>query len=234
MFQNVKVAAILLMAGSGQRVGDRTPKQFLPLGNMLVYEHALGALQASSWFDEIVLVCHPEWVERVGQNYPNLTIVAGKTTRQGSSLAGLQAIRSAPTIVLIHEAVRPFVSQKIIYDNIREALVSGAVDTCIPTADTIICSATGQKIDAIPERSALFRGQTPQTFWLDRIIEAHEKATVSNATDDCQLVVAQGYPVTIVPGSGENFKITSPLDLALANEQYKLLTNTTRLTSKFY
>lgn len=208
MYQGYRVGAILLMAGEGARFGSHIPKQFLPLGGKKVYEHTLTTFEESALFDEILLVCHPKWVEK--------GMIPGGKTRQESSFLGLQGFRELPDIVLIHDAVRPFVSKEILEENIRMAIKYGAVDTCIPTADTLVYSPNGKMVEKIPKRSSYLRGQTPQTFQFQIIKEAHEKALITNASDDCQLILSMGKPVHIVQGNNRNIKITTEIDIIIA------------------
>lgn len=215
---------VLLMGGSGSRFGGDVPKQFMLLQNLPVYLHTLQIFQGLKLFDEIVLVCHEDWIPTVRQQAPNTTIIHGGSTRQESSYLGLKGFQSPPEIVMIHDAVRPFVSEKIIKDNIEQAKIHRAVDTCIPTADTIVHSVNGKTIDQIPKRDAFLRGQTPQTFHFQLIVDAHEaarKTGILSASDDCQLVLQRGIPVHIVLGSEENIKITTSFDLLI----YQTLTS---------
>ncbi|MBX7066428.1 MAG: 2-C-methyl-D-erythritol 4-phosphate cytidylyltransferase [Parachlamydiales bacterium] len=212
MYLGKRIGAILLMAGSGCRFGRDTPKQFCTLGGKKIYSHALDTMMESGLFDEIVLVSHPEWVEE--------GMIAGGATRQESSYRGLKAFKIRPDIVLIHDAVRPFVTTKILRENIEGAIEYGAVDTCIGSADTLVHAPDGKAIASIPNRREFLRGQTPQTFRMDWILEAHEKAGQLNATDDCQLVLRVGKPVHIVMGDEKNIKITTEFDLLIAEQIY--------------
>lgn len=210
-----RIGAILLMAGSGCRFGSSIPKQFLTLGGKEMYRHALDLMIASGLFDEIVLVSHPDWLE-----LPHEKVIAGGNTRQESSLKGLLSFSSKPDIVLIHDAARPFVTEKILRDNVEAALEFGAVDTCIPSSDTLVYAPDGGRIEHIPKRAEYLRGQTPQTFRMDWILEAHERTRETNATDDCQLVLQSGKPVHIVAGDERNIKITTEFDLLIAEQIY--------------
>lgn len=204
------------MAGRGDRFGGSIPKQFHLLGNKMLYEHPLNTMQASSLFHEIVLVSHPDWTDLP---YPG--VVKGGKTRQESAHLGLKGFQQRPDIVLIHDAVRPFVTEKILRENIEGAKLWGAVDTCIPSSDTIVHAPNGNIIQEIPLRKEYFRGQTPQTFVWEWILEAHKKALadgIDNATDDCQLVLRMGKKIHIVAGDEKNIKITSEMDLYLANQ----------------
>ncbi|MCH9614696.1 MAG: Bifunctional ribulose 5-phosphate reductase/CDP-ribitol pyrophosphorylase Bcs1 [Chlamydiia bacterium] len=202
------IKAILLMGGSGERFKDDLPKQFVRLSGKPIYQHTLDTLESSGLFDEIICVCHPGHIIEGG--------IPGGKTRQESSYLGLLACGPDTDIVLIHDAVRPFVTHDILRANIEAAKTTFAVDTCIPTADTIVQGTS--HITDIPDRSTMLRGQTPQTFNYDLILKAHQTTPHKNATDDCRLVHEMGHPVSIVPGSEENIKITTKLDLYLAEQ----------------
>jgi 2-C-methyl-D-erythritol 4-phosphate cytidylyltransferase len=220
MWQQRRIGALLLMAGSGNRFGDSIPKQFLILGDLPVYVHALRALENLSLFDDIILVCHPGWIESVAQERPHLRIIPGGSTRQESSYCGLMALSThPPDIVCIHDAVRPFVSHRLLMHSIQQADLYGAVDPCIPSTDTIVYAPQGELISSIPIRKDYWRGQTPQTFRYSLIWNAHKRARaegISHASDDCQLILRHGSPVYRIEGDEENIKITTPLDFMLA------------------
>src|SRR6185436_3190175 len=129
-------SAIILMGGSGTRVDSPVPKQFHPLGQGLVYEQTVRIFQESGLFQEIILVVHPEWVEQV--HVVGTTAVPGGPTRQASSLAGLCGCNKACDFVMIHDAVRPFVSVDILRKSVARVVECGAVDTCIPSTDTVV------------------------------------------------------------------------------------------------
>src|SRR5690606_33150116 len=150
-----KIGAVLLMAGKGCRFGGDTPKQFLSLGGKEIYRHALDLMVSLGLFEEIILVTHPDWLD-----LPYTGVIHGGKTRQESSLKGLLGFKVKPDIVLIHDAVRPFVTEKILRDNIAAALEFGAVDTCIPSSDTLVYAPSGDQIEKIPQRREYLRGQT--------------------------------------------------------------------------
>ena len=223
MYQGYRIGAVLLMGGSGVRFGEHVPKQFCLLGGKPLYLYALETFLQTGVFDEIVLVCHPDWVKTIEAS-PLLRPVSGGLTRQESSRTGLNAFSIAPEIVLIHDAVRPFVSEAIIKANLDAAIAWGAADTCIPTADTLVHAPERNWIGSIPKREEFLRGQTPQTFRYNLIVEAHEKAKqagISNSSDDCRLVLDLGGKVAVVQGSEENLKITSAFDLSVAEALLK-------------
>lgn len=221
MFQGKSAGAVLLMGGTGSRLGGSTPKQFLLLDEKPVFTYALETLIASGFFDEMVLVCHVDWVAVARQWAPLAKIVVGGASRQESSWLGIQGLEKQPDLILIHDAVRPFVSERIVRDNLQAASDLGAADTCIPSADTLVHAPQGGVIAAVPRRADYLRGQTPQTFRSDWLRQAHLAASaqgLAESTDDCKLVLDQGHPIAVVPGEEANFKITTPFDFWLAQQ----------------
>jgi 2-C-methyl-D-erythritol 4-phosphate cytidylyltransferase len=223
--------AILLMAGTGERFGGSLPKQFHRLSGKKVYLHTLETFLTSALFDAVILVCPPLWVDAVKhevQPYTKscpLQIIAGGKTRQESSRKGLEACNPHTQIVVIHDAVRPFVSKEILERNVEAAQLYGAVDTCIPSADTLVEGRMEEQIRGIPDRAQWLRGQTPQSFSYPLIVKAHQMALqeqMESSSDDCSLALRMGLPVHSVQGSEENMKITSELDLILAEQVLRL------------
>jgi len=220
----MQATGILLMGGTGERFGSTLPKQFVRLSGKEVFEHTLHAFESSKLFDEIILTCPEPWIEHVRRLVsPKIRVIVGGNTRQESSLRALEA--SSHEIIVIHDAVRPFVTKAILQANIQAAKNHGAVDTCIPTTDTIVVGT--KTISAIPDRSTIFRGQTPQSFKRALLLQAHMETKKQNATDDCQLVHDLGYPVHIVQGSEKNIKITTELDLIIAEQIIRTTTEET-------
>ncbi len=219
------IKATLLMGGSGQRFGAKTPKQFHHLSGKPIYLHTLERFLQSALFDEILLVCHRDWMERVESDIlaysgAPIRVVAGGSSRQASSYLGLLACSAQTEIVVIHDAVRPFVSIDILRRSIEAAKRFGAVDTCIPSTDTLVHTIDGSAISSIPKRSEYVRGQTPQTFSYPLILKAHQNGAHLEVTDDCTLALQQGHPVHIVRGDETNMKITSEIDLTLAEQLF--------------
>lgn len=221
------IVAILLMGGLGVRFGSELPKQFHRLSGKKVYLHTLERFLKEALFEEILLVVPAAWMEDVEhdlENYSqkNIRLVQAGETRQDSSRRGLLACKSSTRIVVIHDAVRPFVNSRILKENIAAAERYGAVDTCIPSADTIIHTRDGSSIETIPPRAEYLRGQTPQSFSFPLIVRAHEETQQANASDDCSLAVEFGHLVHIVAGEERNIKITTELDLFLADQLLRL------------
>ena len=224
------ITAIILMGGKGARFGSAKPKQFHRLSGKPVFMHTLEAFLQSELFHEILLICPKDWISEVQSHLEKISglvpikVIIGGDSRKDSSFAGLQAADHLTTHVVIHDAVRPFISQRILRENVQAAIDFGAVDTCIPSSDTIVHSVKGDRIDDIPQRSHYLRGQTPQSFKLSLIKQAHAlQENVSEITDDCSLVSRLGgNPIHIVRGEESNIKITTELDLYLAEQILRL------------
>lgn len=227
--------AVILAGGTGNRMGivDK-PKQFIDLYGKPIIVHTLETFDNHLEVDYIAIVCLKEWIDdlkifiRKYEIDKVRWIIEGGQTRQESIYNAIKTLSnecSDDDILVIHDSVRPLVSHKIISNNISAAKEYGAVDTVIPSADTIVKSGDGNNIDEIPNRSELFLGQTPQSFKLSLIREAHENAIsmkIVNSTDDCQLILAIGHKVKLVMGEKLNFKVTSFDDLLLLKSIVKL------------
>ena len=228
---SAKITGILLLAGTGDRFGSPLPKQFHRLAGKKIYQHTLQQFLASGLFTNIILACPSDWLEQVQvetSHLPQVQLLKGGSTRQESSFLALQACDPDTAIVVIHDAVRPFVSLEILRENVHKAKEYGAVNTCIPSADTLVHAPIPTTISTIPQRNEYLRGQTPQSFRYPVILHAHQAALaqgIHNRSDDCTLVLQTGHPVHIVPGSEHNIKITTELDLYLAEHIYRLTTH---------
>lgn len=220
--------ALIVAAGNGTRMGENvSPKQFLLVNNKPLFIYALEAFNNCPEIDEIILVTNKEYINQAKKwsNEYNINklkdIVIGGKTRQESVYNGLSKIKSLSNdlnndIVLIHDAARPLVSQDIIHNSIKECLINDAVTTVINASDTIIRSINQDIIDEVPNRKELYQSQTPQTFKLSMILNAHENAIkngVNDITDDAQLVLKLGKRVHLIKGNKRNFKVTTCDDL---------------------
>lgn len=224
--------AILLASGTGERARLSIPKQFLKVAGKTVFEHTLDLFEAHEGIHQVVLVVSPdtrmmaeELVLR-GRYCKVHQIVLGGATRRESSAAGVAAIPDDRAKVLVHDIVRPLLDTATI-DRCIDALDRyEAVDTAIPSADTIIERAPDGTIAHIPDRSSLRLGQTPQAFRAGLLRKAHALAAADHSvkvTDDCGLVVNYSLaPVAIVDGDVNNIKITYPSDIYLADRLFQL------------
>ncbi len=225
------ISAIILASGSGMRFQNQQPKQFIKLAGMPVLAHTLKVFQTCAVVDEIVVVCHHDYVEQVWEMAAQYSfgkvarVVTGGQTRQQSSFIGLKACSDNSDSVLIHDSVRPFLSHAVITELVMAVKKHGAVDTVIPSADTLVEVDADGFISNIPDRARFRRGQTPQAFARELILRAHREALadgIDNATDDCQLVIRIGHRVFCVEGHEQNIKITYPIDLHIADKLFQL------------
>ena len=228
--------ALVLAAGSGSRMGNADkPKQFLPIYGKPLMIHTIEAFEVNDDVEAIVVVTNEIYIDQVKvwcKQYDLgkvKAVVAGGDSRQVSVYNGLQAVKaisiSDDDIVLIHDAARPLISQRIINDNISACMKYNAVDTVINASDTIVRSTNNEFISDIPVRQELYQGQTPQTFKLGLILDAHEQAKINaldNVTDDAKLVLSLGKEVHLVEGSKQNFKITTFDDLMMLKALLKI------------
>ena len=223
--------AVVLAGGSGSRMGmvDR-PKQFIDIYGKPVIIHTLEAFEINEKIDAICVVCVKEWQDDLALWLKEYDIrkvrwVANAgSSRQESSLNALDAIKEVcgdDDYVIIHDAARPLISQKIINDNIVKVREYGACDTVVPAHDTIIRSIDGDTLDSIPARKELYMGQTPQSFRYSIVRKAYDDYFAMpederpEMTDDCGLVLAAGVKIGMAMGDKLNMKITTMEDLLL-------------------
>ena len=220
------MVAVVLGGGIGNRFGAAVPKQLLTLGGKTLVEHCVTAFSAAPGVDEVLLVMPADYADEAAKLAGDhvRAVIPGGVTRSDSvrnALAYLGARHPAETTgVLLHDAARPLVSQRIIADCVTALRTHDAVGTAIPTSDTIVIAEDGV-MSHVPPRETLYRCQTPQCFRLSVIAKAHELAAADPAfvpTDDCGVVLRYlpDVPVHIVTGSERNIKITYPGDLAIA------------------
>jgi len=223
--------AVILSSGSGERFKNNIPKQFIKLSGLPLLVHTLKAFQNNENIDDIVVVTNQEYIDLVWEYVNNYSlakvtkVVCGGKTRQESSKIGIDCCNNKTKFVLIHDGVRPFISDRIINRLVEALETHQAVDTVIESADTIVKVNKDQFIETIPDRALLRRGQTPQAFEYKLIKEAHrhaEQITMENSTDDCGLVMQLGHPIYTIPGDEQNIKVTYPIDLHIADKFFQL------------
>jgi 2-C-methyl-D-erythritol 4-phosphate cytidylyltransferase len=221
----MKTVAIIPAGGSGKRMQGRLPKQYLSVGGTPILVHTLSVFQLSPDIDEIVLVVLEEDIQMVRQMIAESRgiskvrhVLAGGEQRQDSVRNGLAVIGDDVEIVLIHDAVRPFVSGDLIHLAVREAEKHGAVTVGMPVKDTIKrVDQNGGVLETL-DRQVLWMTQTPQAFKRSIIQEAYRKADEDQfyGTDDASLVERMGFRVEMIAASYANIKITTPEDLLMA------------------
>jgi 2-C-methyl-D-erythritol 4-phosphate cytidylyltransferase/2-C-methyl-D-erythritol 2,4-cyclodiphosphate synthase len=207
----MRIAAILVAAGSGSRFGAETPKQFLSLAGAPVIRHAAEAL--ARYVNTLQPVGDADPIETALEHLQHLPAVPGGATREESVRAGLEALASwAPDVVLVHDAARPLIPSGTIPALLAALDHAPGAIPAIPVADTLKRVVDGL-ITATAPRDGLFRAQTPQAFRFPVLLAAHRAGAHSSATDDASLLEAAGQTVAIVPGSEDNIKLTYPEDL---------------------
>ena len=218
--------------GSRMNIADM-PKQFLPLGEKPIIVHTIEKFLLNDKFDKIYVGVHADWLLHMSdllKKYSladeRIELVRGGKDRTESILNVIKKIEndellslSDNDIIVTHDSVRPFVTSRIIDENINMALKFGACGTVVSSVDTIITSKQGDTIDSVPERSTMYQGQTPQSFNLKLIKKLYDELTIGEKnilTDACKVCVLKNVPVRLVRGEYSNFKITTVTDYKIA------------------
>jgi len=218
-----EVAVVIPAGGVGSRLGARTPKQFLRLGTMPILAATVRHFARHPAVRAVVVAAPEPWVARAGRilgrvvTHTPLTVVAGGRTRQDSVWLALQAAPEDVEIIVVHDAVRPMITRRLVDTVVRAAAAEGAAICALPLTETVK-RVRAERVEATLDRSELWAVQTPQAFRADLLREAHEKARRDGVvgTDDAMLVERLGHPVRVVRGLAENVKITTPEDLRRA------------------
>ena len=220
--------AVILAGSTGTRMGQVIPKQFLDLCGKPMIFWSIEAFLETKRVDEIVVTMAEEHISRMNELLKEswfqdkVVVIAGGKTRQESSYLAIKQLsavmETAETIVLIHDAARPFVSVEMICQSIDVARQYDAVEVAVPVSDTIAV-VDNDEIQNVLKRDELRAVQTPQTFQFELIWKAHHQAREEHffeATDDVMLVTRLGHPVKVIEGAIENIKITRPIDYEFA------------------
>lgn len=227
-----QVYGVILAGGQGTRMGNSDkPKQFLEVGGRPILIHTVEKFAVNPDFQQIIVLAPKQWlaytkdiIKKYIRNYEKIVIIEGGNTRNETIMNAVQYIEDAgclteDTIIVTHDSVRPFVTYRIIEENIRYAKECGACDTVIPASDTIVESRDGSFISNIPERKMMYQGQTPQSFKAKKLREIYKSLTEEERgmlTDACKIYVLKNEPVHLVEGDVSNIKITYPHDLRVA------------------
>ena len=215
--------AVIVAAGKGRRMGTEISKQFLPLCGKEILAHTVEKFEKAACIRDIILVTGGDALQDVRQMAQEygwkkiISVTEGGKERQDSVFLGLQQVPQDTEIVLIHDGVRPFVTEEILERSIAAAKETGGCVAGVPAKDTIkVCDAEGLAI-ATPDRSTLRQIQTPQTFRRKEILAAYEKAKADGflGTDDASVAEHRGFPVRVIMGSYRNIKITTKEDLLI-------------------
>ena len=222
----------ILAGGSGTRMGNtEMPKQFLMLGDRPIIIHTIEQFLINQSFSKIIVCCPKEWVsytedllEKYNIDTNRVDIAVGGSTRNETIMNGCKLIEEKygltdKDIIVTHDAVRPFVNQRILDDHIKLSKKYAAIDTVVSATDTIVYSKDGKIISDIPNRKECFQGQTPQTFNIKKLIALFNSLTVKEKeilTDGCKIFSLKGESIGLVDGEVYNIKLTTLYDLKIA------------------
>lgn len=233
------IFAAILAGGIGSRMGNvEKPKQFLLLGNKPIIIHTIEKFYINNSFDEIIVLSPKQWInytrdiiDKYINDSENISVIEGGNVRNETIMNAINHIENKyqlnddeDSIIVTHDSVRPFVTHRIIEENIEYAKKYGACDTVIPATDTIVESNNNKTITNIPDRTQMYQGQTPQSFKISNLkklylgLSEEEKKIL---TDAAKIFVIKNQDVYLVGGEVTNIKITYPYDLKVADSIIK-------------
>ncbi len=219
----MRVAVLIVAAGRGRRFGSETPKQYVPIAGICALRRCLDTFLSLESTAMVQVVIHPDDIATYGAAVAGaddarlLPAVPGADTRAQSVTCGLRALEPhAPDVVLVHDAARPFVTPRVIGDVLAALETCEAAFAALPVVDALWQSNGDKATHPVP-RDGLWRAQTPQGFAFDALLGAH-LAYTGDAADDVEIARAMGMEVQLVTGDAVNFKVTTPDDLARAED----------------
>lgn len=226
------VYGVVLAGGKGTRMGNvEKPKQFMEVGGKPIIIHTIEKFVVCQEFDKVLVLSPKQWINHTQDlikkfipNCDNVIVLEGGSTRNETIMNAIkyideQGCLDEETIIVTHDSVRPFVTHRILEENVKYAKEYGACDTVIPATDTIVESLNNDFITDIPDRSKMYQGQTPQTFKAQMLRELYNSLTEDEKTvltDACKILVLKGEKIHLVDGEVFNIKITYPYDLRVA------------------
>lgn len=230
--EKTNVFGVVLAGGIGSRMGNvEKPKQFMEVGKKPIIIHTIEKFVVQPQFEKIIVLSPKAWlnytrdvIRKYIREKEKIDVIEGGATRNDTIMNAIAHIEKTygmdeETVIVTHDSVRPFVTHRILEENIRYAKETGACDTVIPATDTIVESSDHEVITNIPDRSMMYQGQTPQSFkaWkLRSVFEALTPEEKEILTDACKILVMKGEKVRLVQGEVSNIKITYPHDLRVA------------------
>ena len=222
------IFGVLLAGGVGSRMGN---VEYMNIGDRPIIIHTIEKFFVNDKFEKILVLCPEQWISHtknlikkyLGET-DRIAVMAGGTTRNETIMNAISYIEENyglddDTLIVTHDSVRPFLTYRIIEENIKYGLQYGACDTVIPATDTIVHSEDGKVITSVPDRSKMYQGQTPQTFGAKKLKELYLSLTEEEKeilTDASKIFVIKGEQVYLVEGEVYNTKITYPYDLRVA------------------
>lgn len=228
------VFALILAGGIGSRMGSKDkPKQYLMLDGRPVIIHTIENFFLYKEFKKIIVLCPENWMEYTdklikenldGDKYKNIVILSGGTTRNETIMNGIDYIEKEygedeDTVIVTHDAARPFINKRILRENVEYTVKYGAATTAIGATDTILVADKDCFITEIPDRSFMYQCQTPQTFYAHKLKEMYQSLDEEEKeilTDASKILLLKGQDVAIVKGERYNIKLTYPEDMAVA------------------
>jgi 2-C-methyl-D-erythritol 4-phosphate cytidylyltransferase len=226
--------AVIFAGGNGTRMKhDFMPKQFLEIENKPIIIHTLEVFNNNKEINGIVIACNPQWIDFCHDLICKfkidkvIRIVKGGITGQLSIYNCLKSIinnSKCDDIVLIHDGVRPFINDDIIYRNIISVKEFGSAITCVPAKETSVILGTYNNINEIKDRNSVYVAKAPQSFFLKDIFSVHEQALndgIDNSIDSCSLMYKYNRKLFVVYGEYENIKITTQEDFYTAQALFK-------------
>ncbi len=227
------VFGVILAGGIGSRMGNvEKPKQFLMIGEKPILIHTIEKFYMHDAFEKLIVLCPRQWMEHTKnlvkkyfkEKADHVKVLEGGTSRNETIMNSIDYIEKEyglddDTIIVTHDSVRPFLTYRIIEENIKYAREYGACDTVIPATDTIVDSQDGKVISSVPDRAKMYQGQTPQSFGARKLKELYHSLTEEEKkilTDAAKIFVIKGEKVHLVEGEVFNIKITYPYDMRVA------------------
>lgn len=223
---------VILAGGIGSRMGGDKPKQYLTVKDKPIIIYTIEKFLVVPEFEKIIVLCPKQWVEHTkslvekhaAKAGDKVVVIEGGSTRNETIMNAIKFIDSEgnlndDTIIVTHDSVRPFVTHRIIMENIAAAKEFGACDTVVPATDTIVEALDNTVISNIPDRSKMYQGQTPQSFKALKLKNMYDALTEEEKnilTDAAKIFVIKGEKVALVQGETYNMKITYPYDLRVA------------------
>ncbi|WP_297131657.1 2-C-methyl-D-erythritol 4-phosphate cytidylyltransferase [uncultured Eubacterium sp.] len=223
---------VILAGGIGSRMGGDKPKQYLTVKGKPIIIYTIEKFLVVPEFEKVIVLCPKQWVEHtknliekhIAPAKDRVAVIEGGATRNETIMNAVKLIESEgnlndDTIIVTHDSVRPFVTHRIIEENIKAAEEFGACDTVVPATDTIVEAVDNATISSIPDRSKMYQGQTPQSFKALKLKNMYESLSDEEKdilTDAAKIFVIKGEKVALVQGETFNMKITYPYDLRVA------------------
>jgi len=231
------IFAAILAGGTGTRMGNvEKPKQFLLLGDKPIIVHTIEKFFINNEFEKIIVLSPKQWISHtedlILKHIPNsekIVVIEGGKLRNDTIMNAINYIETNhglndDDIIVTHDSVRPFITHRIIEENMKYAKEYGACDTVIPATDTIVESIDGDFISSVPNRENMYQGQTPQSFKINKLKELYNLLSDEEKeilTDACKIFSINNEKVFLVKGEVTNIKITYAHDLKVANSILK-------------